>query len=185
MSSCLSTTLWILMVPHLLMQQPPGCLPDSTCSPASQHSIARISFHKYHFYHRNLNIEIGNRINCEFVSPLLKSIQQLFTTLIYVNNPCPSSPSLSLVLSPPAPFLLFHVWSFHPSHTLLAVPSTWLAVSKVLVLFKCHCLQLRYLLPTPLSVHALQYLLLKLWLNSFGRLSTIQSDAHSNVFSVS
>lgn len=45
-------------------------LPDSSYSPTSLHSIARMGFHKYHFYHRNPYTKIVNRIKCEFFSLL-------------------------------------------------------------------------------------------------------------------
>ena len=66
-------------------------LPDSNCSPTSQHPLARISFHKYYFYHRHLYIKNGNTIKCECFSLSLK-FHEKYLQPCYLNNPSPSLP---------------------------------------------------------------------------------------------
>lgn len=77
-------------------------LPDSSYSPTSQHSLAGISFHKYHLYHMHLYLKIGNGIKYEFFSLFSKSTQELFTTLLSqqpVPLPCSLPPSFLSFLS--------------------------------------------------------------------------------------
>lgn len=95
------------MAYHLVLHSLLVGLPDSSSSLTSQHSIARISFHKDHFYPRNLNVKIGNRFKCEFFNLFLKFLQQLFATHIYLTNPF-FTLSHSLLFHHPFPFLSCH-----------------------------------------------------------------------------
>lgn len=164
-------------------------LPDFSSSWTSQHSIARISFHTYHFYHRNLHIKIGNRIKCELFSLFLKFMQPLFTTHIYLNNPFSSLPPsftlplfFSLSTSPIS--LVSHlkflfkphlacchqcVTCYFQSSDLLQMPFSWIEIP-----------------PAQITVFLNStYLFIKTWLNYFGKLSTITSDCWLYLFNVS
>lgn len=78
-------------------------LPDSNYSPASQHSLAGISSHRYHLYHMHLYLKIGNGIKYESFSIFSKSTQELFTTLL---SQQPVPPSLAPSHPPSFPFYL-------------------------------------------------------------------------------